>query len=224
VKLASFSGARRTMQTAPAVFTPSGLRARVIKIVSPHPRISPLRSCSLATTVVATLCLTTVCVSGLKLVEAAGLALPFVPSRTLTPLRLALAAPVPTLHPDKKTERAARRTEGLSRRGDRPPAEQAPSAPNSETEPNSPRTAEEVRPVEETPAAEPDTEDVVRTEVVSAPPQTPPQRPAVAVESPQSPWNAAAAGGVAFGQQWKDAGVATAGFFTRFARHVAGSF
>ena len=40
----------------------------------------------------------------------------------------------------------------------------------------------------------------------------------------QSPWSAAAAGGDAVGRKSKDAGVATAGFFSRFARRVAGSF
>jgi hypothetical protein len=40
----------------------------------------------------------------------------------------------------------------------------------------------------------------------------------------QSPWNAAAAGGAAIGKKSKDAGVATAGFFSRVARRVAGSF
>jgi len=46
----------------------------------------------------------------------------------------------------------------------------------------------------------------------------------VVAEQPQSPWSAAAAGGTALGRKSKDAGVATAGFFTRVARRVAGSF
>ena len=55
-------------------------------------------------------------------------------------------------------------------------------------------------------------------------PLMPPPLPTVAPESEQSPWSAAAAGGAAIGRKSKDAGVATAGFFTRFARRVAGSF
>ena len=43
-------------------------------------------------------------------------------------------------------------------------------------------------------------------------------------EPAQSPWSAAASGGKAVGRKSKDAGVATAGFFTRFGRRVAGSF
>ncbi|HWT45556.1 MAG TPA: hypothetical protein VN085_06295, partial [Vicinamibacterales bacterium] len=49
-----------------------------------------------------------------------------------------------------------------------------------------------------------------------------PARPQATDEQRHSPWTAAAAGGVAIGRKSKDAGVATAGFFTRFARHVAG--
>jgi hypothetical protein len=40
----------------------------------------------------------------------------------------------------------------------------------------------------------------------------------------QSPWSAAASGGAAIGKRSKDAGLATADYFTGFARRVAGSF
>jgi len=46
----------------------------------------------------------------------------------------------------------------------------------------------------------------------------------VAPEPPQSPWGVAANGGVAIARTSKKAGVATAGFFTRFAKGVAGSY
>jgi hypothetical protein len=45
-----------------------------------------------------------------------------------------------------------------------------------------------------------------------------------AVDDSRSVWSAAADGGTAIGRKSKQAGVATAGFFTRFARRVAGSF
>jgi hypothetical protein len=50
------------------------------------------------------------------------------------------------------------------------------------------------------------------------------QPPAAKPEQPRSPWGAAADGGVAIGRKSKEAGVATAGFFSHFARRVAGSF
>jgi hypothetical protein len=43
-------------------------------------------------------------------------------------------------------------------------------------------------------------------------------------DTPSTPWTAARAGGTAVGRKSKDAGVATAAFFTRFARRVAGAF
>ena len=52
MKLASLRGTPRAMRTAPAVFTPSGLRARVVKIVSPHPSIAPVWSRSIAAAIV----------------------------------------------------------------------------------------------------------------------------------------------------------------------------
>jgi hypothetical protein len=52
----------------------------------------------------------------------------------------------------------------------------------------------------------------------------PTQAPDVVVEQTRSPWMEVADGGAALGRKSKDAGLATAGFFTRFARRVAGSF
>jgi hypothetical protein len=49
------------------------------------------------------------------------------------------------------------------------------------------------------------------------------QVPGVTAEA-RSPWSAVADGGVVIGRKSKDAGVATAGFFTRFGRRVAGAF
>jgi hypothetical protein len=47
--------------------------------------------------------------------------------------------------------------------------------------------------------------------------------PAIGAES-RSPWSSAADAGVAIGRGSKNAGVATAGAFTRFAKRIAGSF
>jgi hypothetical protein len=43
-------------------------------------------------------------------------------------------------------------------------------------------------------------------------------------ETARAPWTVAADGGVAIGHKSRDAAVATAGFFSRMARRVAGSF
>jgi hypothetical protein len=47
--------------------------------------------------------------------------------------------------------------------------------------------------------------------------------PAIDAES-RSTWGSAADAGVAIGRGTKEAGVATAGAFTRFAKKIAGSF
>ncbi len=72
MKLASLRTTPRTMRAAPAVLTSSGLRARIIKIVSVHPSIAPLWSRSIAVAIVTVLCLMATGLGGLKLVEATG--------------------------------------------------------------------------------------------------------------------------------------------------------
>jgi hypothetical protein len=58
----------------------------------------------------------------------------------------------------------------------------------------------------------------------SVPSKLPPTAALVNADAARTPWRAAAAGGVVLGRKSKDAGVATAGFFNRFGRRVAGSF
>ena len=66
LKLASLRGTPPAMRTAPAVFTPASLRARVIKIVSPHASIAPAWSRSIAAAIVISLSLISVGVGGLR--------------------------------------------------------------------------------------------------------------------------------------------------------------
>jgi hypothetical protein len=67
----------------------------------------------------------------------------------------------------------------------------------------------------------------VVTMAAAPPPETPPASPElshVVTEGSRSVSSAAGAVGVTLGRTSKDAGVATAGFFSRVARRVAGSF
>ena len=226
LKLSTLRGTPRPMQTAPAVFTRSGLRARVVKIVSPHPVIAPLWSATLAVMMVVMLCLASVAVAGLTLVEAAAFAQPLASARTLTPnlspnAQVAVAPPVAS---DTKMERPRHRVLA------RPPSPQSlrkdqPSpVPRPAPEPTAPPTSDEPKAVDEArpAAADPESAATVMPDLPSLPHTD--QAAQVTAEPPRSPWSAAAAGGVAIGRKSKDAGVATAGFFTRFARRVAGSF
>jgi D-alanyl-D-alanine endopeptidase (penicillin-binding protein 7) len=223
MKIASVRQMRRRMQQVPAVFTPSGLRVRVVKIVSPHPAIGPVWSHSLAAAMVAALCLISTSLGGLKLVEATALALPFIAPLTPGPSVDRLSTPVTlTLRVPVETERSPRRLTRPTSASERSEAEEHPASGKSEAQPNASPTADPNL-VESTPAAETRSEHAAQEQEAPVP-STPSAPSTIITEQPQSPWTAAAAGGVAIGRKSKEAGVATAGFFTRFARRVAGSF
>ena len=224
LKLSTLRGTPRPMQTAPAVFTPSGLRARVVKIVSPHPFIAPRWSATLAALTIVVLCLASVALGGLTLVEATAFAQPL--ARTLTP-DLSSNSQVPVATPvasDTKTERPPRRVPARLSSPQGSKKEQPSPVPQRAPEPTEPPTSHEPKAVDATgPAAvDPPPAATVTPELPSVTHTD--QAPQVTAEPPRSPWSAAAAGGVAIGRTSKNAGVATAGFFTRFGRRVAGSF
>jgi beta-lactamase regulating signal transducer with metallopeptidase domain len=225
IKVASLKSAPPAMRTAPAVFTPATLRARVIKIMSPHASIAPAWSRSIAAAIVMSLSLISVGVSGLIVVEATALALPLVPSRMLI-ATLARVAPnaLPTPSLDRLTDRSPRPTRdresssALGPQGEQPAASSTPRA-----EPDAPPTTEVANHVDATPAAEAGAEPAAGEPIPGARP-IPEEQSDVRPEPPQSPWSAAAAAGNAVGRKSRNAGVATAGFFSRFAHRVAGSF
>ena len=84
MKLADLGAGRQSMRASTALLTSSGLRARIIKIVSAHRSIAPLWSRSIAAGIVAALGLLSMQLGGLKLVEATVLELPIVASRTVS--------------------------------------------------------------------------------------------------------------------------------------------
>jgi len=226
VKLSSLKGISRAMRTAPAIFTPSSLRARVVQIVSPHRPIAPGWSRALAAAIVLVLCVLSVAVGGMSLVEANAFAEPVLSAETFDrrPLeRLVTAASAPA---DVRTPSSPRRTPTRATSSERPASAQADSAqpPVQPAAPESrvPRSAPAPAPapaIEAVPQPAPLTA-LEGTAVALTPPAVPNATPA----STRSPWSAAASGGAAIGRKSKDAGVATAGFFTRVARRVAGSF
>ena len=224
LKLSSLRGTSPTIRTAPAIFTPAGLRARVIKIVSPHASIAPAWSRSIAAAVVASLSLITAGVGGRDVVEATALALPLVPSRMLT-TTLDRVAPkaLPTPSPDRLTGHSPPRARALASSAQRPKAEQPAASSPPRAEPVAPPATEVANHVDAAPAAEAGAGPAAGEPVPTERP-IPLERTEVTPEPPQSPWSAAAAGGKAVGRTSKDAGVATARVFSRFARRVAGAF
>jgi hypothetical protein len=218
--LAGRRDAARVMRMAPAALRSSDLHARVVKILSPYPSIAPAWSRGIAGGMVAALCLMSVGVGGVKLVEAAALALPFVSPRTFSAMPDA-RAPVAAAAAPSRTETSppARRQARTASSPEPAAGAPSPSAGEAVTTADPARTAAiDVQPGI---AAElPGTAHALAAQVDVT---RDPSPPAAAARTP-SPWNAVATGGVAIGRKSKDAGVATAGFFTRFARRVAGSF
>jgi beta-lactamase regulating signal transducer with metallopeptidase domain len=225
MKLAGLRSTPAAMRTAPAVFTPSSLRARVVKIVSPHSSIAPVWSRSIAAAIVTALCLISVGVGGLNFVEATALAMPLVvPSRMLT-TTLDRVAPItlPTHSLEMLSDRSQRPTMARASSAQRPTAEQPAAVSKAATEPDAPPTTELANHVDAPPAAKVGA-DTAAGEPIAGVRPIPLERSDATPEARQSPWSAAAAGGTALGRKSKDAGVATAGFFSRFGRRVAGTF
>jgi len=223
--LASLKHTARAMTAAPAVLMVSGLRTRLTKILSPLPWIAPGRSRTIAVAIVSALCMLSAGVGGVKLVEATK----FVPRATAPPReslgpRLNTMAPIsaPTQSTPVNKPRARRQPPVSAPSAQRPPAKESvtPAVP----EPDPASTTATTSSVDTVPAAEPAGGQPILSESATAVPPPAAQPPEVKVEPPRSPWGAAADSGVAVGRNSKQAGVATAGFFTRIARRVAGSF
>jgi hypothetical protein len=218
--LASLRGSARSMTAVPAAITVSGLSTRVTRILSQQPWIAPGSSRTIAVAIVSTLGILSAGVGGVTLIEATALTQPFeaAPSpaveRTLTAV-----APVAAASQSKPI------TKERSRRRPPLPASPGPAAKEPVTpplpEPEPPGAPATLNAVDHTPAAAEPADEPETPTVVPAAMSQPSE---VTVEQPRSPWGAAADGGVAIGRKSKQAGVATAGFFTRFARRVAGSF
>ena len=237
LKLASLRGPARTVQAAPAVFTPSSLRARVTKIISRRRWMTPVWSDARRS-------------NGID-AERHVCKRRWAEADRVDGIRAAIRVGVRAdgqRHPgDDPTGRGAtslqtcrKHTFSASVRASKPsaqhPTAKRPSSSPSPSpsslpsslpvpEPETPRTPAAVNAPETSPAAAQNGDDQSGTSKMSTVLNVPEKQPSeVTTEHPQSPWTAAADGGSAIGRKSKDAGVATAGFFTRFGRRVAGSF
>jgi beta-lactamase regulating signal transducer with metallopeptidase domain len=225
LKLASLRATPAAMLAAPAFFTPSSLRARVVKLVSSRTSIAPAWSRGIAAAIVTTLGLISVAVGGLNFVEATALAMPLVvPSRVLT-TALHPVAPIapPTRSFEMPGDRSPHPTMAQAPTARRPTPEQPAASSTPRIEPDAPRATDAKAVVDASSTVEAGAQSLAGKQIMVVTP-IPLARTDVVAEQPQSPWSAAAAGGTALGRKSKDAGVATAGFFTRVARRVIGSF
>jgi len=228
VKLAGLRGAEQAPMAAPALFRATGLRARVTKLLSGRGFIHPLWSRSLAAGVVSMLCVVSLAVAGVKLVESTVLALPFdsIPAGDSLPDRapvvpqqvIRVESPRPSRAPALSEQRRVAPAPAPSAAPAPPEPDAAPKLPSEP--PNTVDTKSPPPP----PIAGSGTELVADRETAAVHEASPSSPSEVTGARERSPWAAAADGGTAVGRTSKDAGVATAGFFTRLARRVAGSF
>jgi beta-lactamase regulating signal transducer with metallopeptidase domain len=249
VKLAGLKGGGERTAMAPAVLTASGLRARVTRIVTRHRFIAPLWSRSIATAIVSVLCLMSVAVGGLTLVEPTVLALPFDSLRAIGTGSQGIASvAMPTFASHVVPAPSPRQSVASTPSDRRPIAEEPPVAQAAseagEQLTSVPAIAVDSTGLHATADGDADTEAVPEPAAVDA--AVPTELPPAATEDSRSVWSAAADGGAAIGRKSadggaaigrrsaeggttigrksKEAGVATAGFFSRFARRVADSF
>jgi beta-lactamase regulating signal transducer with metallopeptidase domain len=229
VKLASVRGARPTALAGPAVLAASGLRVRVTRIVSRRAFIAHSSSRRIATGIVVALCLVSVAVGGLRLVDVTALALPFESIRKVEARFSAIApAAVPTAALQRLDPPRSRRHSGASLQSARRPiAEDRAPVPSATPGPEATITSAAPTTLEST-APHATAERGAETSVVPEPSAeangSPTEISDVPLEADRSLWTEAADRGIAIGRKSKDAGVATGGLFTRFARRVARSF
>jgi hypothetical protein len=232
LKLADLTGGTRAMLTAPAMLMAPGLRARVTKIVSPHRWIGRGWSRALAGAIVLSLYLIAAGLGRLTLVEAAALARPAearsgkaadpMPELFAAGAPAAPSQPAETGGSDRQAAARVRSDRSESAQGQPAPPPSAPPrrSPEDATPPPAPvNVVETALPVSQGAGALP---GVPLGDAVSRPPEM--SATPEAAESPRAPWDVAAGAGKTVGRKSKDAGVATAGFFNRFARRVAGAF
>ena len=232
VRLADLSAARRVSLAAPGVLTAGDLRHRVTKIVSGRAFASATRSRCLAVAGVVALVALTGGIARLALftpvvTAAAGPATVARTTKRTLPREIPVdAAPVRQASPPETTARdrtvAAEPSRVIQTSATDVVPVEAPSSPVV-----APAGEEGAPP--QAPAA--GVADAVPVE--AAPVDIDAPQPVAAVPEPtgtlsssdsRSPWVAAGGVGTAIGRGSMTAGVATAGFFTRFARRVAGSF
>lgn len=220
VKLAGMRGTLRSLRSAPAALSSSDLRVRVLRILAPCRSVGFAWSRGVAAAIVAVVAVMSAALGGVQLVEAAEDALPRVwprvPDATVHRRPSVQPAALPSFI--SGGVRTLRATAVAQEPSSRALSTQPPPAARVDTVPDLP-LAPSAGALPATPIAEPGAHATVAKESNAVP-----HGPGATAEGSTSPWSAAASGGVAIGRKSKDAGVATAGFFTRTARRIAGSF
>jgi beta-lactamase regulating signal transducer with metallopeptidase domain len=225
VKLAAVVGRERSMLPAPAALRASGLRARITRIVACRAPLPRVRSLGIAAGVVAALCVVATAAGDRQLVGDGLLTLPFDVSR-VPDIRVGDGAPVqaPVLPPRLVPPSLRQGRAAAAAVTARSLPEHAPSPAVLADRAPLPAETLPVAPVTEPPADQ-GSPGLAAAEVsADAPRPSASLGDGAVVQEEPSPWGAAADQGVVIGKKSKEASLATAGFFTRAARRVAGAF
>ena len=218
VKLAGLAAAAAPL-AAPGVLAARGLRVRVTRIVSQGRFLAPRWSFSCAAAIAVVLAMVSVAVAQTKLVEPTGFGLPYESIR-MVGARVESRAPVavPVARSPLETAPAPPQRTPIAVRPETPSVDVA-QTPAPSVRPEAEALAQ---------AAPPNAVESVEPQIFADPPAAAPPAQSAAVPVPvdreRSPWAETADGGKAIGRVSKDAGLATAGFFSKFGRRVAGSF
>ncbi|HYN08883.1 MAG TPA: M56 family metallopeptidase [Vicinamibacterales bacterium] len=232
-KTASLLPARRSLVPAVGALSAPGVRRRILRILAYQRLVSLRLSASAAMTGALSVLGVAVGVAGLRLVGPAAMAAPFearpatVQASTDQPLAISSS-------PTRGLSSRVRRTDSPARKS---PARHETLAEAPEGYPGSgevvdasaaapdatPPSAQEAQPAVQQLTARLGASDVlfpVNAVTLGAAPSRPVPKDA----RPATPWSAAADAGVSVGRASQKAAVATAGFFTRVGRKIAGSF
>ena len=224
VKLASLRTAQADALLAAGALSSAGLGRRVGRLLAPKTLVSPALSRTGATLVVALLCVLALGIAPVRFVEAgvsASLA------RVLRPAVQAEPAPAVTTgapRPDDPPRGQKRRAAATRRSSEASIAHPQVAAAAADSQPQSVDDGGVIEELRHT--AEPDTRRVepAAPPLVTLPPPVPVAPPPVVNADSRSVWSPAADAGTAIGRGSKEAGLATAGAFTRFAKKIAGAF
>jgi hypothetical protein len=186
--------------------------------------LAPRWSFSCAAGIAVVLAVVSVAVAQTKLVEPMVFELPFESIRMAGAGWESLAPVAPVALSRQEPEPAPRRSPARelarpSTVADPVAVQSASQEPGPQSQPAPPAATTAAEPQ----AAEAQNDRVVETAPVALP-AAPPAQSTATGDRERSPWAQAADGSTALGKKSKDAGLATAGFFSKFGRRVAGSF
>ena len=206
----------------------SGLRRRVIRILAAGGVVSPRRSRAIAVCASLALAILSLVVGNMEIAQsaaavsigpAAAVAVPeaIAMVRSTTPLAATVITPAPSVV-SRHRSAANRNTDVTTHGAGRPGGARstAPTVVAASLPDATPAAASGA--IETQPPALPASR--VQGAWMASTPGSPPSSDA----KPRAPWMAAADGGVAIGRRSQNAGVATAGFFSRVSKKVADSF